>query len=93
MELLKAPELLTTLTHITLFSERYLSLLILIPLPFLMHRFIPFTVFFGFHLGLAALMCLGHFPYVALSFWVLMLPKPFWDFVSKLMPLRSIKIG
>jgi hypothetical protein len=35
--------------------------------------------FVGFHFGLYVTMELGHFPWVAIVYWMVMLPKWFWD--------------
>lgn len=42
-------------------------------------RTIQVLLFMGFHFGLFLCMELGHFPWVALGAWLVMLPSWFWD--------------
>lgn len=58
---------------------------VLLIVPFLFGRFWwvirLFTVllFWGLHLGIAATMYIGLFPYICLVIWVIFLPGPVWD--------------
>jgi hypothetical protein len=77
--LLEYPRLLQALTVAAMLLESVGPLLLLIPCcPTWVRLAVPLS-FIGFHLGLAATMDLGTFPWICIMFWCVLLPPRAWD--------------
>ena len=83
------PDLLEFATYTTLAAEILAGFILFFPPIRNLHRWIPFAVFCGFHLNLALTMCLGHFPFVALALWTVMIPGSLWELLRKKLRLPS----
>ena len=69
------------LTHVILFSELTIPLLVFIPFKNHYMRFVSITTFVLFHLGLFATFKLGNFPWICIAYWMIFIPHHFWDFL------------
>ncbi|HUG08915.1 MAG TPA: HTTM domain-containing protein [Acidimicrobiia bacterium] len=80
--LLAYPTLLAVMSRTTFLFEVVGALLVLVPGKTLAtRRLLIMPVFVVFHVGIAALMGIGLFPYVMIALWLLFLPSGFWDMV------------
>ncbi len=73
------PLLCEALTYATLGLEVVAALLVFSPLRTAAVRILLVASFVAFHLGIAATMRLGHFPFVCIVAWIPFLPAIFWD--------------
>jgi hypothetical protein len=76
---LRYPSLLKVLTASSLLLEACAPLLLLAPLGHTFFRTAVPLAFIGFHLGLAATMDLGTFPWICMLFWIALLPPRIWE--------------
>jgi hypothetical protein len=86
--LLSYPRLLQALTVAAILLEWIGPLLLLIPIQQTRVRIIVPLSFIGFHLGLAATMDLGTFPWICILFWIVLLPPAAWDWLG-----HAIRVG
>ncbi len=78
--MLNFPKVLAVMSIATVVLELVGPLLIIIPGKTLAkRRMIMVPVFMAFHIGIAALMGLGMFPYIMIGVWLIYLPPVFWD--------------
>jgi hypothetical protein len=77
--LLEYPRLLQALTAFAILLEWIGPLLLLIPIRQTWVRIVVPLAFIGFHLGLAAAMDLGTFPWICILFWVVLFPPAAWN--------------
>lgn len=78
--LLEYPGVLATISRVTFLVEVVGALLVLVPGKTLAtRRLVIVPVFALFHVGIAALMGIGLFPYVMITLWLVFLPPRFWD--------------
>jgi len=77
--LLNFPNLLKTLTFLTLYLEALGPFLAFFPYLTGPLRSLTVFVFFGFHAGMVLTMELGLFPYISAAAWIVFLPDWFWD--------------
>lgn len=90
--LLEYPALLEAMSRTTFLVEVIGALLVLMPGKTLAaRRLVVVPVFVVFHVGIAALMGIGLFPYVMIALWLLFLPSAFWDRIG--MKVRAIPTG
>lgn len=82
--LLGHPRLLQALTMSAILLEWVGPLLLLIPIQQTWVRIIVPLSFICFHLGLAATMDLGTFPWICILFWIVLLPTAAWDWLQQL---------
>lgn len=75
--LLEQPALMALLTRATLVLEVLGPWLLLIPLASV--RLVVCLAFAGFHVGLAATMHLGIFPWICVIMWMALMPSGVWD--------------
>lgn len=73
------PLLCQVLTYATLGLEVVAPLLVFSPMRNGLFRILVVASFVAFHLGIAATMRLGHFPFVCMVAWIPFLPAIFWD--------------
>jgi hypothetical protein len=76
--LLQFPALLRVITCGTLLLELGGPTLLLLPLGSRRWRVVVPALMIGLHLGLAATMTLGSFPFVCMVYWLIVLPREFW---------------
>lgn len=79
---------LTLLSRLTWWLELVGPLALFSPIHTAPLRYLLFAAFAGLHLGIELLMPVGLFSYVALSAWVVTLPRGFWDRVESYLPRR-----
>lgn len=91
--LLGYPRLLQVLTLAAILLEWIGPLLLLMPLRQTFVRIIVPLAFIGFHLGLAAAMDLGTFPWICILCWTVLLPTAFWDWLEQLLLLGRECLG
>ena len=86
--LLHFPKLMELLTRTTLWQEATIPLLIVCPIFSGPVRFLAALVIFVLHIGLGLSMRLGHFPYVACTAALPLIPTWFWNrkVVRRLLP-------
>lgn len=78
--LLEHPTMLAVMSRATVVIEVVGALLVLVPGKTLaMRRTVMVPVFIAFHIGIAALMGIGLFPYVMVALWLLFVPAGVWD--------------
>lgn len=80
--LLNYPELLPPLTLASWLLEWVGPFLLFCPIATGRIRTAIVAMFIGFHLGLAATMELGLFPYYCIGYWLVFLPSSVWDRVE-----------
>jgi hypothetical protein len=85
LTLLQHPSMMKGLTYLTLWLEALGPFLVFMPFGTGAFRFVIITLFCCFHLGLAATMELGLFPYISIVGWSLFLPGAVWDRLSNLL--------
>jgi len=81
--LLGYPRLLQLLTLASLLLESVGPWLLLMPVRQTLVRIAVPLAFIGFHLGLAATMDLGNFPWICILFWIVLLPPVVWDYAER----------
>jgi hypothetical protein len=81
--LLGYPRLLQGLTIAAILLEWIGPLLLLMPVGHTLMRIAVPLAFIGFHLGLAATMDLGTFPWICILFWTVLLPPAAWDWLQQ----------
>jgi hypothetical protein len=81
--LLEFPRLLAPLTAATWLLEWCGPLMLFCPVWNARVRIAVVTAFVGLHLGLAATMELGLFPYYCIVYWLTFLPSEFWDWLTR----------
>jgi hypothetical protein len=91
--LLSYPRLLQALTLGAILLEWIGPLLLLIPIQQTWVRIIVPLSFIGFHLGLAATMDLGTFPWICILFWAALLPSTAWDWLEQMLTLARECLG
>ncbi len=91
--LLEHPKLLQFLTWASFLLERVGPMLLLFPFWNTSVRLVVPLAFMGFHLGLAAAMDLGTFPWICILLWATLLPPRFWDAVERLASLTLECLG
>lgn len=80
LALLDYPAALVAMSVATYLIEIFGALMVLIPGKSLeRRRTIVVPIFVAMHVGIAALMGIGLFPYVMIAIWLLFLPVRFWD--------------
>jgi hypothetical protein len=89
--LLRYPTLLQWLTLSSIVLEAVGPLLLFVPFRQTFFRTAVPLAFIGFHLGLAATMHLGTFPWICIAFWTVLLPPAMWDAGETL--LRRLGLG
>lgn len=78
--LLEYPAVLAAMSRATFLVEVVGALLVIAPGKTLANRrLVIVPLFVVFHVGIAALMGIGLFPYVMIALWLLFLPSRFWD--------------
>lgn len=78
--LVQYPTLLAITSVVTIALEIVGSLLAIVPGKSLeVRRLVLVPLFIAFHIGIAATMGLGLFPYVLMAVWLIFLPARFWD--------------
>ena len=70
---------LRTMTHSVLGLELFGPFLFFVPVRTYLFRTLQAFLFIGFHFGLFMTMNLGHFPWVCMLAWLVILPSWFWD--------------
>ncbi|MEZ6094797.1 MAG: HTTM domain-containing protein [Pirellulaceae bacterium] len=81
--ILAMPALLKLITWSTLFFELIGIWLLLIPYKNTLWRMINFGAYWMFHLGIAATLNIGPFPFICLMIWLPLLPSGFWNSVTR----------
>ena len=81
-ELLPYKGLLEFLTVATLVLEIVGPILLFVPYRNQMVRLGVCCAFISFHLGIAATMDIGNFPYICIAAWVALLPTKFWGILA-----------
>ncbi len=81
--LLRYPALLPPLTVASWLLEWAGPLLLFCPIGTARIRTLIVAAFIGFHLGLAATMELGLFPFYCIGYWLVFLPSNFWNGVEQ----------
>lgn len=79
---LEFPRVLAFLTHTVRPLEAVGPLLLLVPVAQVPLRMAVIVGFWSFHLGLAAFLALGIFPWVCIVAWCALIPGPVWDRVG-----------
>ena len=83
---------LKVMTHSVLGLELFGPFLFFIPIRTYLFRTLQAFLFIGFHFGLFLTMNLGHFPWVCMLAWLMVLPSWFWDVpVARL--ITALKLG
>lgn len=82
---------LRVMTHSVLMLELYGPFLFFVPVKTHLFRTLQAFLFIGFHFGLFMTMNLGHFPWVCMFCWLVVLPSWFWD-VPLARVLRSLRL-
>lgn len=91
--LLSYPRLLQVLTFSAILLEWIGPLLLLVPIRQTWVRIVIPLAFIGFHLGLAAAMDLGTFPWICILFWVALLPPAAWDWLEQMLGVARECLG
>jgi hypothetical protein len=89
--LMQYHELLEWMTWASHRLEYYGMLLLLVPIFNRYFRLLCVLSFVGFHLGLAATLELGIFPYLMCFVWVSLTPGFVWDFLGKYVHFKRFK--
>lgn len=91
--LLAYPTILALMSVATFAVEVVGSLLVIVPGKSLAkRRLVMVPVFIVFHVGIAAFMGLGLFPYVMTALWLVFLPSSFWDGISARFGLERVEL-
>lgn len=75
-------ELLTFLTHFTLFLELFGPLLLFIPIYFFGFRMLAIFLFVGLQVSIGLLMDVGIFPLISIAGILVFLPSGFWNRIT-----------
>ena len=75
-------ELLTFLTHITLYLELFGPLLLFIPIYFFGFRMLAIFLFVGLQVSIGLLMDVGIFPLISIAGILVLLPSGFWNRIT-----------
>jgi len=87
------PRLLQLLTFASILLEWTGPLLLLLPIWHTGVRTAVPLSFIGFHLGLAATMDLGTFPWICILFWAVLLPPCVWNWFDKSLRIARECLG
>lgn len=79
MSLLHYPEFLEFNTYVVHFLEAWGCVVLFLPIPFAINRWIPIVNFVAFHIGLALTLALDNFPFITIAMWCCLIPSSFWD--------------
>ena len=88
---LNYPPLLTALTFIFVWVELIGPIIVHIPWFYIPMRLLVIGIFFSMHIGIATTMGLGFFPFISMATWLLFLPSPVWDYITKKLQTLSRK--
>lgn len=78
------------LTYAALATEAFIPLIALSPFANSLCRWLAIIAMFGLHLGIAASMYIGLFPYVSMVSWLLFMPTSFWDWLENRQVFRQV---
>ena len=82
-ELLNYPTLLKVSTFYVYYLEKYLWLLLFVPVYQKFFRYLTIFLFVSFHIGIIIFMEIGLFPFIGIVAWVPFLPGSFWDYFKR----------
>lgn len=85
------PRIMQLLTIATVMVEGAGPFLPFVPWKNSWFRGLAIVLFAGFHLGLAATLTLGLFPWICIAGWLLFVPAPFWNWLRSLHPVGVLR--